>query len=40
MTVAERLKFWFQNIMKYESMRYGRLQISAKSMGDAGMPET
>jgi hypothetical protein len=40
MTAAERLTFWLQNIMKYESMRYGRLQISVKCMGDAGMPET
>jgi hypothetical protein len=40
MTVAERLTFWLQNVMKYESMKYGRLQISARSMGDAGMPET
>jgi hypothetical protein len=40
MTVAERLTLWFQNIMKYESMKYGRLQISVSSMGDVGMPET
>jgi hypothetical protein len=33
MTVVERLMF-------YESMRYGRLQVSVKSMCDAGMPET
>jgi hypothetical protein len=40
MTVAERLTLWFQNIMNYESMRYGMLQISARSIGDAGKPET
>jgi hypothetical protein len=40
MTEAERLMFWFQNVMKYDNMRYGRLQISVKSMGDAGISET
>jgi hypothetical protein len=40
MIVAEMLTFWFQNIMKYEIMRYSRLQISARPMGDAGMADT
>jgi hypothetical protein len=40
MTVAERLRFRVQTVIKYESMKYGRLQISARYVGDAGMPET